>query len=150
MIDINKEIAEAMKKREKEKLDTLKLIKTELVKVEKSGITIDDAKEVSILLKMIDQRKESIAQYIKGDRSDLAELEQKEIDVIKQYIPEQPTDDEIADYTKDVIKHYIEQNDADYMVSMKDMKAILSMVQEKYPTANGKIVSNVLKEYINN
>ena len=150
MIDINKEIAEAMKKREKEKLDTLKLIKTELVKVEKSGITIDDAKEVSILLKMIDQRKESIAQYIKGDRSDLAELEQKEIDVIKQYLPEQPTDDEIADYTKDVIKHYIEQNDADYMVSMKDMKAILSMVQEKYPTANGKIVSNVLKEYINN
>jgi uncharacterized protein YqeY len=99
---------------------------------------------------MIDQRKESIAQYIKGDRSDLAELEQKEIDVIKQYLPEQPTDDEIADYTKDVIKHYIEQNDADYMVSMKDMKAILSMVQEKYPTANGKIVSNVLKEYINN
>lgn len=150
MIDINKEIAEAMKKREKEKLDTLKLIKTELVKVEKSGITIDDAKEVSILLKMIDQRKESIAQYIKGGRNDLAELEQKEIDVIKQYLPEQPTDDEIADYTKDVIKHYIEQNDADYMVSMKDMKAILSMVQEKYPTANGKIVSNVLKEYINN
>lgn len=150
MIDINKEIAGAMKKREKEKLDTLKLIKTELVKVEKSGITIDDAKEASILLKMIDQRKESIAQYIKGDRSDLAELEQKEIDVIKQYIPEQPTDDEIADYAKDVIKHYIEQNDADYMVSMKDMKAILSMVHEKYPTANGKIVSNVLKEYINN
>ncbi len=150
MIDINKEIAEAMKKRDKEKLDTLKLIKTELVKVEKSGVTIDDAKEVSILLKMIDQRKESIVQYIKGGRSDLAECEQKEIDVIKHYIPEQPTDDEIEDYTKDVIKHYIEQNDSDYMVSMKDMKAILSMVQEKYPTANGKIVSNVLKEYINN
>ena len=149
MIDINKEIAEAMKKRDREKLDTLKLIKTELVKVEKSGVTIDDAKEVSILLKMIDQRKESIAQYINGGRSDLAECEQKEINVIKQYIPEQPTDDEIADYTKDAIKHYIEQNDADYMVSMKDMKTILSMVQEKYPTANGKIVSNVLKEYIN-
>lgn len=149
MIDINKEIAEAMKKRDREKLDTLKLIKTELVKVEKSGVTIDDAKEVSILLKMIDQRKESIAQYINGGRSDLAECEQKEIDVIKQYIPEQPTDEEIADYTKDAIKHYVEQNDADYMVSMKDMKTILSMVQEKYPTTNGKIVSNVLKEYIN-
>lgn len=150
MIDINKEIANAMKKRDKEKLDTLKLIKTELVKVEKSGVTIDDAKEVSILLKMIDQRKESIVQYIKGGRSDLAEWEQKEIDVIKQYIPEQPTDDEIEDYTKDAIKHYVEQNDSDYMVSMKDMKAILSMVQEKYPTANGKVVSKVLKEYINN
>lgn len=149
MIDINKCIAEAMKSRDKERLDTLKLMKTELVKVEKSGVTLDEAKEVSVFLKMIDQRKESIAQYIKGGRSDLAEWEQKEIDIIKQYIPEQPTDEEIEQYTRDSIKHYIEQNDADYQVSMRDMKAILSMVQEKYPTANGKIVSKVLKEKIN-
>ena len=149
MIDINKCIAEAMKSRDKERLDTLKLMKTELVKVEKSGVTLDEAKEVSVFLKMIDQRKESIAQYIKGGRSDLAEWEQKEIDIIKQYIPEQPTDEEIEQYTRDSIKHYIEQNDADYLISMRDMKAILSMVQEKYPTANGKIVSNILKEIIN-
>lgn len=149
MIDINKCIAEAMKSRDKERLDTLKLMKTELVKVEKSGVTLDEAKEVNVLLKMIDQRKESIAQYIKGGRTDLAELEQKEIDIIKQYIPEQPTEEEIEQYTKDSIKHYIEQNDADYRISMRDMKAILSMVQEKYPTASGKIVSNILKEEIN-
>ena len=149
MIDINKCIAEAMKSRDKERLDTLKLMKTELVKVEKSGVTLDEAKEVSVLLKMIDQRKESIAQYIKGGRTDLAELEQKEIDIIKQYIPEQPTEEEIEQYTRDSIKHYIEQNDADYRISMRDMKAILSMVQEKHPTASGKIVSNILKEVIN-
>jgi len=150
MIDINKEIAVAMKNRDKERLDTLKLIKTELVKVEKSGVIIDEAKEVNTLLKMIDQRKESIVQYLKGGRNDLAECEQKEIDIIKQYIPEQPTDEEIEKYTEDSINAYIEQNDADYKISMKDMKSILSMVQEKYPTANGKIVSKVLKEKINN
>jgi uncharacterized protein YqeY len=149
MIEINKCIAEAMKSKDKERLGTLKLIKTELVKAEKDGIVLDEAKEAKILMKMVDQRKESISQYIKGGRNDLAESEQKEIDVIKQYIPEQPTDEEIECYTKDSIKHYIEQNDSDYMISMKDMKSILSMVQEKYPMANGKIVSNVLKEYIN-
>ena len=149
MIDINKEIAVAMKSRDKEKLDTLKLIKAELVKVEKSGVTLDEAKEVNTLLKMIDQRKESITQYLKGGRSDLAEWEQKEIDIITQYIPEQPTDEEIEKYTVDTISHYIEQNGDDYQVSMKDMKPILSMVQERYPTANGKIVSKVLKEKIN-
>jgi uncharacterized protein YqeY len=100
-------------------------------------------------MKMIDQRKESIAQYIKGGRSDLAESEQKEIDVIKQYIPEQPSDEEIEQYTKDAINAYIEQIGSTYTVSMKDMKAILSLVQEKYPMANGKIVSNVLKNRIN-
>jgi uncharacterized protein YqeY len=149
MIDINKHIAEAMKAKDKEKLGTLKLIKTELVKAEKNGVTIDEATEVKILMKMVDQRKESISQYIKGGRNDLAEAEKKEIEIIEQYIPEQPSDEEIKNYTNDAITHYIEQNDADYRISMKDMKAILSMVQEKYPMANGKIVSNVLKNRIN-
>jgi hypothetical protein len=149
MIDINKYIAEAMKKRERDKLDTLKLIKAELVKAEKDGIKLDDAKEAKILIKMVEQRKDSISQYIKGGRNDLAEAEQKEIDVIKEFIPEQPTDEEIEKYTNDTITHYIEQNDSDYQVSMKDMKAILSMVQERYPMANGKIVSKVLKDRIN-
>lgn len=150
MIDINKYIAEAMKKRERERLDTLKLIKAELVKAEKDGITLDDAKETKILIKMVEQRKDSISQYIKGGRNDLAEAEQKEIDVINEFIPEQPTDEDIEKYTNDVITHYIEQNDSDYQVSMKDMKAIISMVQERYPMANGKIVSKVLKDRINN
>jgi uncharacterized protein YqeY len=149
MIEINKCIAEAMKAKDREKLGALKLIKAELVKAEKDGVVLDEAKEVKILMKMIDQRKESIAQYIKGGRSDLAESEQKEIDVIKQYIPEQPSDEEIERYTKDAINAYIEQIGSTYTVSMKDMKAILSLVQEKYPMANGKIVSNVLKNRIN-
>jgi uncharacterized protein YqeY len=149
MIDINKYIADAMKKREREKLDTLKLIKAELVKAEKDGITLDDAKETKILIKMVEQRKDSISQYIKGGRNDLAEAEQKEIDVINEFIPEQPTDEDIEKYTNDAITHYIEQNDSDYLISMKDMKAILSMVQEKCPMANGKIVSKVLKDRIN-
>ena len=86
MIDINKHIAEAMKSKDREKLSTLKLIKAELVKAEKDGVKLDESKEAKILMKMVDQRKESISQYIKGGRNDLAEAEQKEIDVIKQYI----------------------------------------------------------------
>lgn len=149
MIDINKRIAEAMKSKDREKLNVLKLIKAELVKAEKDGITLDEAKEAKILMKMVDQRKESISQYIKGGRNDLAESEQKEIDIIEKYIPEQPTDEEIEKYTNDAINAYIEQIGLTYKVSMKDMKAILSMVQERYPMASGKIVSNVLKNRIN-
>lgn len=149
MIDINKEIAAAMKSRDRERLDVLKLIKTELVKAEKNGVVLNEEKEVSILLKMIEQRKDSIEQYTKGGRKDLADNEQKEIDVIKEYVPELPTEEDIANYTNEAIETFIASNDADYKVSMKDMKAILTIVQEKYPTANGKIVSNVLKNRIN-
>ncbi len=148
MININKFIAEAMKSKNRERLDTLKLIKSELVRAEKNGATIDEAKESSILLKMVSQRKESIEQYIKGNRNDLAEKEQKEIDIIKEFIPEQPTEEDIEKYTIESIERYIAQNDSDYKISMKDMKPIFTMVQEKYPTANGKIVSKILKEKI--
>ena len=149
MIDINKCIAEAMKNREKERLETLKLIKAQFLIAEKSGEVFDEAKELKILLKMIEQRKDSIEQYIKGGRKDLADSEQKEINIITEFIPAQPTEEEIEKYTEISIDKYIEQNDADYKVSMKDMKAILNMVQEKYPMANGKIVSNILKKSIN-
>ena len=148
MIDINKEIAIAMKSKERDRLNVLKLIKTELVKAEKSGIVIDDAKEISILLKMIEQRKDSIAQYEKGGRTDLADDEKKEIEIIKQYVPEQPSDNDIEKYTNEVIDIIYKQNDAEFKLTMRDMKMILSIVQEKYPTANGKIVSTVLKSRI--
>lgn len=148
MIDINKLIAEAMKAKEKERLETLKLIKTELVKAEKNGVIIDDAKEAAILLKMVQQRKDSIEAYLKGNRQDLADAEQKEIDIISEFIPEQPTDEDIEKYTIEVIDAYKASIGDTYAVSMKDMKPILTMVQQKYPTANGKIVSNVLKSKV--
>lgn len=148
MLDINKLIADAMKSHDRERLETLKLIKSEIVKVEKSGETIDDAKELKILLKMIDQRNESIKQYKNAGRQDLADEEQKEINVISQFIPTQPSDEEIAACTKNCIKEFVAMNDSDWKLSMRDMKTVLTKVQETYPMANGKIVSKVLKEYI--
>lgn len=148
MIEINKLIAEAMKSREKERLETLKLIKAQFLIAEKSGEPFDEAKELKILLKMIDQRNESIEQYKKANREDLVKQEESEIKVIKEFIPEQPTEDDIAQETERVIDELQSINDADWRVSMRDMKTILTKVQEKYPTANGKIVSNVLKSKI--
>lgn len=150
MVDINKYIAEAMKNRETERLGTLKLIKAELVKAEKSGAVLDEAKELNILLKMVEQRKDSIEQYTKGGRNDLAEIERKEIDIINEFIPEQPTEEEIEEYANDIITKIIAQNDADWSLSMKDMGVVMGVVKEKYPSASGKIVSKVLKERINN
>ena len=114
MLDINKLIADAMKSHDRERLETLKLIKSEIVKVEKSGETIDDAKELKILLKMIDQRNESIKQYKNAGRQDLADEEQREINVISQFIPAQPSDEEIAACTKNCIKEFVAMNDSDW------------------------------------
>lgn len=148
MIDINKLITESMKQGNKDRLNTFKLMKTEFVKAEKNGITVDDAQQIKILLKMVAQRNDSIISYTKGGRNDLADAEQREIDIIKEFIPEQPSDEDIAEYTKECIKRLIEMNDSDYRISMRDTKAVVAMVQEKYASANGKIISKTLKEFI--
>lgn len=148
MIDINQLIANAMKNREREKLSTYKLIKSELVNVEKSGITLDEDKVNRTLIKMVEQRKDVIKEYNKANRTDLAEKEQKEIEIINELLPPMPTDEDIIIETQNVINEMITINAVDWNISMKDMKTVLNRVKETYPMANGAIVSNVLKKYI--
>lgn len=147
--EIDKYIANAMKERNTDTLNALKLIKSELVKAEKDGIKLDDISETKILLKMVSQREDSIRQYIDGNRKDLADNEQKEIDVIKQFIPDQPSDEDIENYTRATISAYALSKEEGYKLSMKDMKPIMSIVQEKYPSANGKIISKILASLVN-
>ena len=146
--EIDKLIASAMKERNIELLNVLKLIKSEMVKAEKDGVTLDEVSETKILLKMLSQREDSIRQYVDGGRKDLADNEQKEIDIIKQFVPEQPTDEEIEEYTRGCISAYILTKKAGESLSMKDMKPLMNIVKEKYPSANGKIISKVLGSLI--
>ena len=128
----------------------MKLIKTEFVNAMHNKVELNETNEVKILLKMASQREDSIQQYIKGGRNDLAELEKKELDIIKSYTPKQATDEEIAEYTSDIITAYMVSKGEDYTLSMKDMKPIMTLVKEKYPNANGKIISMTLNKVINN
>lgn len=146
--EIDRLIANAMKERNIELLNVLKLIKSELVKAEKDGVTLDEVSETKILLKMLSQREDSIRQYVDGGRKDLADNEQKEIDIIKQFVPEQPTDEEIEEYTRTCISTYVLTKKAGESLSMKDMKPLMNIVKEKYPSANGKIISKVLGSLI--
>ena len=128
--EINNLIADAMKNKNNELLNVLRLIKSEFTKAEKDGITLDEVTETKILLKMISQREDSIKQYIEGNRQDLVESEQKELDIIKEYTPKQPTREEIAEYTSATITTYKLSKEKGFKLSMKDMEPILNIVQE--------------------
>lgn len=94
---------------------------------------------------MAAQHKDSIEQYTNGGRDDLANAEKEELTIIEKYIPKQPTMDEIVGYTEFVIDKLRSDGNE---ISMKVMKTILSKVQQKYPSANGKTVSQVVKNNI--
>ena len=134
--EINTLIMESMKAHNKIRTETLRLIKSELIKAEKSK----DYNETKVILKMIAAHKDSINQF-KG-RQDLIDKEQAELDIIQEFAPKEVSVEEIKEYTLSIINNIPN-------ISMKDMKQLLSTVQAKYPTADGKIVSDILKSYIN-
>lgn len=137
--ELNTLIASAMKQGNKVEINTLRAIKTAFTNYEKEGKTLTDADEVKILLKMKSQREDAISQYKAGNRADLVENETDELNCLLQYIPEQPSDEDIIAYTKEIASQI-------QGLSMKDMKGIMQKVQDKFPTASvGKTVSSVVK-----
>lgn len=134
----------ARKANDKVGVQVLSLIKTELTNREKeAGFKgWDDNSETKVLMKMAAQRKDSIEQYTAGGRPELAKAEQAELDYLEQFIPKQPTEEEVAAYTQDVIDAMKANGEE---ISMKIMKNVLNKVQEKYSMVNGKIVSQVVK-----
>lgn len=140
---LNELIKESMLNHDNVRLNVMRSIKAVFTNFEKEGKELTDADESKILLKMVSQREDSIEQYNKGARYDLAEKEQNELNILKEYVPKQPTDEEITNLTKGVIAAFETQNGR--KVEMRDMKTILAEVQKTYPSANGKIVSSVVK-----
>jgi len=85
---VTEDIKAAMKARETERLNALRLLSAAMKQREvDERITLDDAAVIAVIEKMIKQRKDSIAQYEKAQRQDLADREKYEISVIEAYMP---------------------------------------------------------------
>ena len=93
---LNDDIKNAMKAREQDKLAALRLMLAAVKQREvDERITLDDAGVIAVVEKMVKQRKDSIAQYEKAARQDLADKEKYEISVIEAYLPQQMSQQEI-------------------------------------------------------
>lgn len=137
---LNELIATAMKNKETNKVNVLRLIKAEFVNKEKNGVKLNETTEASILMKMMAQREDAIHQFTNANRLDLVEKEQIELSIIKEFAPKEASEEDIISETEKIIASM-------ESVSMKDMKNILTEVQKIYPTANGKIVSQIVKSH---
>ena len=93
---LNDDIKNAMRARDSERLNALRLLSAAAKQREvDERITLDDAALIAIVEKEIKKRRESIAQYEKGQRQDLADKEKFEISVIEAYLPKQLSQAEI-------------------------------------------------------
>ncbi len=146
MINIDKLISETTKSKSPA-LATYRLVKAEFLRWTKDNPSkkFDELTANKILKKMYEQRQESAKIYKSAGRDELAEAELKEAGYIQPFLLKEPSDEEVELYTIQVIETVFENK-----VTMKDMKKILSLVQEELPGASGKVVSLVVKDYATN
>ena len=147
MIDINQIIKEALRSGDKERLNTYRLIKAEFQKYESQGsnFTIGEKEEADILRMMIKQREKSIADYEKSGRTDLAENEKKEVEIISEFLPTEPSDDEIY---AEIMTFMGVQDIPSVVLDRKDMGKVMAHIKQKLPLASGKRVSEIVKSLI--
>lgn len=94
---ISDDLKDAMRARDKEKLNALRLITAAIKQIEvDERIDVDEARMLVILDKLTKQRNESISQFKAAGRDDLVQQEQYEFEIISQYLPEPLTDSEIT------------------------------------------------------
>ena len=128
---IKSKLIEAMKAKDEKTTGTLRLINAAIkdkdIDARSKGNMdgIDEAGVMSLLQTMIKQRRESIAMYTQGGRSDLVAAEQAEIDVIQSFLPQQMSDEEIKAAIQDVVA----QTGA---TSLKDMGKVMGVLKSKY------------------
>ncbi|MEQ8315342.1 MAG: GatB/YqeY domain-containing protein [Gammaproteobacteria bacterium] len=120
---ITESMKDAMRAKDKERLGTVRLMLSEIKRIEvDERIDPDDARIISILDKMVKQRRDSINQYVDGGRQELADKEQAEINVIQEFLP-QPLSDEEVDA---IVQHAISDTSA---TSMADMGKVMGLVK---------------------
>lgn len=105
---ILKDIKEAMQSGNTEKRDTLRMlassIKDEEIKSKKKEEGISDEEVTSIISRNIKQRKDSLNEYNNAGRTDLAKKEEEEINILKKYLPEQLTEDQVRSEIRKIIE----------------------------------------------
>ena len=137
---LNEDIKIAMKAREQDKLGALRLMLSAVKQKEvDERITLDDAAVLGVIDKMIKQRRESIAQFEKASRTDLADAEKAEVQVLSAYLPAQMGEAEIQKEIDSAIS-------ASGASGAKDMGKVMAILKPKLAgKADMGKVSNLVK-----
>ena len=139
---IIQDYVQAMKSKDKERSQTLSFLRAQLknVQIDKKSDTLSDEEVIGVVKKQVKQRKDSIEQFSAGNRQDLAQKEEAELNILKEYLPKEISDDAL----KAIIDEAINENKA---TTLKDMGIVMKAVVIKTAgAADNKTISQYVKQ----
>jgi uncharacterized protein YqeY len=127
---INADLKKAMLERDELTRDTLRMVKSEL-------LTLDKPDDLAVLSRAVKSRRDSIKSYIEGGRQDLADKEQAEIGVIERYLPKQLSEDEAREAIAAIV--------AELGVSTKkELGRVMKEIKARFPgEVDGKLAASI-------
>jgi uncharacterized protein YqeY len=146
---ISDDIKAAMKAKDKVRLETVRSIKKVILEKEselraKGQDALNTDQELEVLTQQAKQRRDAIAQYHQAGRVELADQEEKELEIIESYLPKQLTDDEISAALDDIITQV-------GATSPKDMGKVMGPAMKQFKgKADGQKVQSMVKEKLGN
>jgi uncharacterized protein YqeY len=139
---IQEDLTAAMKEKNELRLSVLRMVKSALKNKEVEKMRpLEDMESLQVLQTLVKQRHESVEQFTRGGRKDLAEKETKEIAIIEEYLPAAPSDEEIHR----AVEAAIAEAGAD---SLKQMGAVIKAARARLEgkSVDGKILSDRVRE----
>ena len=138
---IAQEFKGALKAKNEIRLSTLRMLKSALqyAEIGQARIKLTDDDVVKTISTLCKQRKESIEQFKKGGREDLVQKEEKELEILQEFLPAQLGPEEL----ESIVKEAIRETGA---TSMKEMGQVMKVVMAKVPgRADGKLVNQIVR-----
>jgi uncharacterized protein YqeY len=135
---------QALKAKDKFKATTISMARAAILLKEKTdGSVLEDEQVIGIISKQVKQGHESILEFEKGNRQDLVDQSNAEIEILLSYLPQQLSEKEITE----IVRQSIDEVQAK---SMKDMRSLMSVLGPKTKgKADGKLVNQIVKQFLN-
>ncbi|MBO0412721.1 GatB/YqeY domain-containing protein [Enterococcus hulanensis] len=142
---LNEDMKQAMRAKDKETLQVIRMLKASIQNEQiKKGQDLNDEEELTVLSREMKQRRDSLTEFEKADRTDLADKVKKEIVIVEKYLPAQLSEDEIRAIVTEAIA-------ATGATSPKEFGKVMGAVMPKVKgKADGNQVNAVVKELLNN
>lgn len=137
------DLKQSMKSKDKVKKNVVTMVRAAIKQKEVDNrVELNDADILDIIAKQVKQKKDSIEDFVKGNRQDLIDLTNEEIKILLEYLPPQLSDEELESIVKDAIEAINAQ-------SKKDMGKLMAHIMPKVKgKADGKHVNQIVAKYL--
>lgn len=144
--ELNSLIMQAMKEHNTSRTETLRAIKTAFMNwqtsKEHAGQELTEADEIQIIKKLVKQREESVEQFIAARRGELVNEEQKQIMVLKEFLPAEATEE-------DIVRAFLQVKEVNGLEPIKkNMGVFVKEIKKSLPTADGKLVAMTVQKHL--